>query len=417
MHLSSILLLLTIIILSSNTYYVISTSPSTNATKKTTIKHLNKHIDSLNNAIGEEQEVERQNAKELCTDDLNISPHIQYMNNNTYNNDDDNDINQNQIDNNNTSLPILHGCTSNSTCALLNKNRQLEYDGMKLCAITSSSSSSLVDESNITGNHAIEISRLQEKIKAVEAQLHFGSNKRRMEREKAIQHLQNHNDALKTIDHLQAHVVEKLTNLGDENEQMSSLSSNLLEMFETSSSLQKLKATYMNSFLELKQQILITKRVTYHPHNHDIQMKKNKKRITKLKLLLSKLGIAIKHSRNIEKERQKLLENNWKDVKNELIQQKHQHTNNVDELVMKKNDLLHLHNKKEKYKLKRMKEKQEICLRNLRKLSMKMRQEALKCINDYNTYVENSKERESEMQQTNEIQSHSDQHIELSHHF
>ena len=77
MHLSSILLLLTIIILSSNTYYVISTSPSTNATKKTTIKHLNKHIDSLNNAIGEEQEVERQNAKELCTDDLNISPHIQ----------------------------------------------------------------------------------------------------------------------------------------------------------------------------------------------------------------------------------------------------------------------------------------------------------------------------------------------------
>ena len=150
---------------------------------------------------------------------------------------------------------------------------------------------------------------------------------------------------------------------------------------------------------------------------HDIQMKKNKKRITKLKLLLSKLGIAIKHSRNIEKERQKLLENNWKDVKNELIQQKHQHTNNMDELVMKKNDLLHLHNKKEKYKLKRMKEKQEICLRNLRKLSMKMRQEALKCINDYNTYVENSKERESEMQQTNEIQSHSDQHIELSHHF
>ena len=89
----------------------------------------------------------------------------------------------------------------------------------------------------------------------------------------------------------------------------------------------------------------------------------------------------------------------------------------MDELVMKKNDLLHLHNKKEKYKLKRMKEKQEICLRNLRKLSMKMRQEALKCINDYNTYVENSKERESEMQQTNEIQSHSDQHIELSHHF
>ena len=86
-------------------------------------------------------------------------------------------------------------------------------------------------------------------------------------------------------------------------------------------------------------------------------MKKNKKRITKLKLLLSKLGIAIKHSRNIEKERQKLLENNWKDVKNELIQQKHQHTNNMDELVMKKNDLLHLHNKKEKYKLKRMKEK------------------------------------------------------------
>ena len=69
-----------------------------------------------------------------------------------------------------------------------------------------------------------------------------------MEREKAIQHLQNHNDALKTIDHLQAHVVDKLTNLGDENEQMSSLSSNLLEMFETSSSLQKLKATYMNSF-------------------------------------------------------------------------------------------------------------------------------------------------------------------------
>lgn len=238
-----------------------------------------------------------------------------------------------------------------------------------------------------------------------------------MEREKAIQHLQNHNDALKTIDHLQAHVVDKLTNLGDENEQMSSLSSNLLEMFETSSSLQKLKATYMNSFLELKQQSLITKRVTYHPHNHDIQMKKNKKRVNKLKLLLSKLGIAIKHSRNIEKERQKLLENNWKDVKNELIQQKHQHTNNVDELVMKKNDLLHLHNKKEKYKLKRMKEKQEICLRNLRKLSMKMRQEALKCINDYNTYVENSKERESEMQQTNEIQSHSDQHIELSHHF
>ena len=171
----------------------------------------------------------------------------------------------------------------------------------------------------------------------------------------------------------------------------------------------------MNSFLELKQQILITKRVSYHPHKHDIQMKKNKKRITKLKLLLSKLGIAIKHSRNIEKERQKLLENNWKDVKNELIQQKHQHTNNMDELVMKKNDLLHLHNKKEKYKLKRMKEKQEICLRNLRKLSMKMRQEALKCINDYNTYVENSKERESEMQQTNEIQSHSDQHIELSH--
>ena len=220
---------------------------------------------------------------------------------------------------------------------------------------------------------------------------------------------------LKTIDHLQAHVVEKLTNLEDENEQMSSLSSNLLEMFETSSSLQKLKATYMNSFLELKQQILITKRVTYHPHNHGIQMKKHKKRITKLKLLLSKLGIAIKHSRNIEKERQKLLENNWKDVKNELIQQKHQHTNNMDELVMKKNDLLHLHNKKEKYKLKRMKEKQEICLRNLRKLSMKMRQEALKCINDYNTYVENSKERESEMQQTNEIQSHSDQHIELSH--
>ena len=32
-------------------------------------------------------------------------------------------------------------------------------------------------------------------------------------------------------------------------------------------------------------------------------------------------------------------------------------------------------------------------------------------------YVENSKDPESEMHCVNEIQSHSDQHIELSHHF
>ena len=39
----------------------------------------------------------------------------------------------------------------------------------------------------------------------------------------------------------------------------------------------------------------------------------------------------------------------------------------------------------------------------------------LKILFENNAYVENSKEREMEMRQTNEMQSYSDQHIDLSH--
>ena len=47
---------------------------------KTTMKHLNKHVDSLSNAIEEEQEIEQKNAEELCTSDLNAKIYIKMQN-------------------------------------------------------------------------------------------------------------------------------------------------------------------------------------------------------------------------------------------------------------------------------------------------------------------------------------------------
>ena len=140
------------------------------------------------------------------------------------------------------------------------------------------------------------------------------------------------------------------------------------------------------------------------PHRHTA-FKRHKKRVNKLKVILHKLSVAIKRSRNLEKQRQKLLENDWKFLKNELVEEKREHQNNIDQLLTK-NDRL---------RENEIKAKQELCLQNLKVLSIKTKKDALSCIEQYNEYVQNSKEREMEMRQTNEIQSYSDQHIDLSH--
>ena len=251
-------------------------------------------MDLLSSAIGEEQEIERQNADELCTSNLHARVTIKYMP------EADNDE---QIANGSTALPILDGCNANSTCSLSNKNRQQEYAAMKLCLKDSTSKLQVYGSTNHSSKNTttdIDILRLEEKIKQVEEKIRFATNKRLKERQHSLQHLDNHNNALHTIKHLQAYVVDKLNDMAEKKDTTASMpptlsfldinekvDSSLNTILKSSTSLQKLKADYTSALMELE------RNVERLPHRHTA-LKRHKKRVNKLKVILHKLSAAIK---------------------------------------------------------------------------------------------------------------------------
>ena len=171
-----VILVVTLLFVRPNT--TTASSPPATRSRKATIKHLNKHVDLLNSAIGEEQEIERQNADELCTSNLHAPVTIKYM---------PEVDNGEQIAIDSTALPILDGCNVNSTCSLSNKNRQQEYAAMKLCLKESASKLQVYGSNHSSKNTTTnaDILRLEEQIKQVEEKLRFATRKRLKERQQS----------------------------------------------------------------------------------------------------------------------------------------------------------------------------------------------------------------------------------------